>query len=230
MYAYLSIYIIYPIINNCFKSIQNFKYFLIFLCIVIFSLSILPQTIDLLFKFFNINGFKINNITKMNPFGTYSHMLLYFIIGGFLYKYNLYKKYNEKKWIIRVTAIALIVTGIIGLVMIKRYWNGTFEWKGIYLTNGYKWISTMLLSVGIFILFQGICINVKIINKLLSEIGTNTIGIFYLHVLILSLIKKEAIIYRGTLINIVKTLIVIIICYTIAKAVKKIPILRKLVS
>ena len=114
--------------------------------------------------------------------------------------------------------------------MIKRYWNGTFEWKGIYLTNGYKWISTMLLSVGIFILFQGICINVKIINKLLSEIGTNTIGIFYLHVLILSLIKKEAIIYRGTLINIVKTLMVIIICYTIAKAVKKIPILRKLVS
>ena len=70
-------------------------------------------------------------------------MLFYFLFGGFLYKYNLYEKCKKNK-IISCISIVLIIIGIIGLMLVKKYYANTFEWQGIYLKDGYKWFSTVL--------------------------------------------------------------------------------------
>lgn len=230
MYAYLSIYIIYPLFNICFKNTKELKYFLIVITIIIFAFSILPQILELGLEFFKIKNISINSFIKINPFGGYPHMLLYFIIGGFLYRYNIYERYVDKKKIIRLLSIFIMVLGTIGLLLVKKNHTGTFEWNDTYLHNGYKWSSTVLLSVGIFICLQGINIKRKTVNKIFSAIGANTIGIYYLHILVLSFISNVKIMHRGFAVNSLKTIMVSIICYVIAIVLKKIPVVKKIVQ
>lgn len=229
MYVYLSIYIIYPMFNLCFKNFNDYKNLLIFLLLAIFIISILPQTFGLILKYFNINSINFNEIINVNPFGKYSHMLFYFLFGGFLYKYNLYEKCKKNK-IISCISIVLIIIGIIGLMLVKKYYANTFEWQGIYLKDGYKWFSTVLLSIGLFVFLQGRKYKFKYLNKILSYIGKNTMGIFYLHILVIQLLMKIDIVQRGTLVNTLKTIIVVFISAIITTLLKKIPVIKKLVQ
>ena len=156
-------------------------------------------------------------------------MLFYFLFGGFLYKYNLYEKCKKNK-IISCISIVLIIIGIIGLMLVKKYYANTFEWQGIYLKDGYKWFSTVLLSIGVFVFLQGRKYKFKYLNKILSYIGKNTMGIFYLHILVIQLLMKIDIVQRGTLVNTLKTIIVVFISAIITTLLKKIPVIKKLVQ
>ena len=230
MYAYLSIFIIYPIFNLLFKNIKENKNYIIFILIILFIVTALTYTINLIFEYFHIDNVQILNIRNNNPFGKYSHMLLYFLIGGILYKYNLYDRFKNKKIIIRICSILFILLGIIGLVIIKKFYNNTFEWQNIYLKDGYNWTSTILLSLGVFVLFQGVNFKFKIFSKVLNEVGKNTIGIFYLHILVLEILRILKPNNNGSLINLIKSIIVIAICYAIIVIIKKIPFLKKIVQ
>ena len=84
--------------------------------------------------------------------------------------------------------------------------------------------------MGIFLLFQGINIKFKIISKILSEVGKSTMGIFYMHTLFLELINYFAFDYKGSLVNLLKSIIIIAICYIIVVIIKRIPIMKKLVQ
>ena len=87
-----------------------------------------------------------------------------------------------------------------------------------------------MLACGIFILLQGISIKPRILSKLLTEVGKNTMGIFYLHTLVLELLRLFKFDNRGNLINLLKSVIVILICYLIIVVIKKIPIVKKIIQ
>lgn len=229
MYAYISIFLIYPFFNIMFKNMDKYKGFLIFIMIFVFIATALTYTINFVFKYFHIENIQISNIGRKLVYGNYSFVLLFFIMGGFLYKYNIYERFKDKKKLIRMISIILIILGVLGLVFLKKALYNTFEWRGIYIEDGYHCSSTILLSLGIFILLQGINIKFKIPSKLFSEIGKNTIGIYYLHKPILEIVNKLEIEYRGSLINVLKSIAVIVVCYLIIIIIKKIPVLKKLV-
>lgn len=234
MYAYLSIYIIYPIFNICFKNYNEYKKLIMFILVFVFIISILPETINLILDIFDIKNITFSNISMINPFGSYSHMLFYFILGGIIYKNNIYEKFKDNKSIIRIISIIAVIVGLIALMLIKKHYSDTFQWQGKYLINGYKKASTVLVSLGIFILLQGIRIKLKPIEKIVNVIGTNTIGIFYLHIIFLQfllIINMTGFTkYYGSIVNSIKSIIIIIISCAITLIIKKIPIMKNIMK
>jgi hypothetical protein len=72
----------------------------------------------------------------------------------------------------------------------------------------------------------------KITHIIAKGIGTKTLGIFYLHILVLNWLIKNFpldIQYYSCLANILKTFIVILICELLIMIIGKIPILKELV-
>lgn len=55
-------------------------------------------------------------------------------------------------------------------------------------------------------------------------------GIFYLHILVIQLLMKIDIVQLGTLVNTLKTIIVVFISAVITTLLKKIPVIKKLVQ
>lgn len=230
MYSYLQILIIYPLLNLCFNNFKEYKSFIILVIVVLILMGFVPNSVNLVLNFFNIKGIAINNVSKINPFGSSTAMLLFYIIGGIVYRYNIYEKFENKKIIIRIISFIVMIIGIVGLVFIKKCQSGTLEWRYIWLVNGYNYISTIIMSVGLFIFLQGIQFKFKFINKIFTIIGKNTMGIFYLHVLVLEFRSKINFVHKGSLVNGLKSLAIVIICVCISGILKKIPLIKKLVE
>ena len=99
--------------------------------IFVFFATTLTYTLNFIFEYFHIENIQISNIKNKLVYGNYSFVLIYFLMGGFLYKYNVYEKYTDKKILIRIISILLMILGIIGLVLMKKHFDGTFKWKNI---------------------------------------------------------------------------------------------------
>lgn len=199
--------------------------------VFIFAFTYIISAMDFCGKFI-IENKKIlfDSIKNAYIFGTYGKFLIYFILGGFLHLYR-DKLHKVKK--INILCIITIIVSIAMLVLEKYIMNGIFEWKGIYLQNGYDKIATFSMTIATFILLQNVKINNKFITKIFDEVGTSTLGIFYMHVPLLVICNKYLYSYitcRGVIINIIKTICIIIICYIISKILKKVPMIRKLVT
>ena len=92
---------------------------------------------------------------------------------------------NTKK-----TAPYSIVFGMIGLIAVKYIQSGTLQWQGIHIVSGYYYCSTMLIAVGIFILFNSRK-SVSSIERCIGiYVGRHTLGIFYLHILIYTILEN----------------------------------------
>ena len=72
----------------------------------------------------------------------------------------------------------------------------------------------------------------KYLSKVFTEIGSSTLGIYYIHIPILTLFSiylYRYIYFKGVFINTIKSILVILISYVIIRIIRKIPILKKIV-
>ena len=237
MQAYLASLIFFPISQFLFWGKVNGKRVLMFVASVQFFFGIFINTMGLFGEIVSKGfGFKPLSFTSLNvvsPFGNYQNMLFYFVIGAFLLEnrdkiqnylfLNSYRRHIPK---------ILFFVGVCGLVLIKYWQTRSFYWEGTYLVNGYGWSSTMLLAIGAYLMIQNS--NYSSDKKIICNIGRETMGIFYLHILVLELIlkygNKYMINYYSCGLNIVKTIMVVVICVLLTQLLKKIPILKLLVS
>lgn len=227
--ALIGCYLVFPVLYQCYKTKEG-KKCLIILCIVIFLLVYGVNAINFGLKLvIGSDKLSIAGIRNILLFGGNAHYLLFFILGAFL---------NEEKD--RIQAIkgikwicaSIIIISLVGLALIKYSTNQTFKWQGILLTNGYSRLSTFTMSIAVFIFFQGINIKNKYLDKVINEIGYNTLSIYYMHVPILTILCKYVyryITFRGVTINLLKTVIVIFIIYIITFVLKKIPLIKRIV-
>lgn len=229
--AMLAIYIIFPIIHMCFNNKECGKKYLLIMVAFMFAFTYVISAMDFFGKFIIENKIiAFDGIKNAFIFGTYGKFLIYFILGGFLHVYK-DKIHSIKR--VNLLCIVSIIISIVMLVLAKYVMSGTFEWKGIYLQNGYDKLATFAMSISTFIILQNIKIKNKILSKVFDEIGTSTLGIFYIHIPLLVICNKylyEHITYRGVIPNIIKTIVVIITCYIIVKVLKKIPVVKKIVT
>ena len=129
--------------------------------------------------------------------------------------------------------ILTIIIGTLGLVFVKHYETGTFTWNNTYLTNGYSRLMTAVLSLGLYLLIQNL--PVKKVGRFLAKwFGTNTMGIYYLHMPLLVFFQvnlgpyfEE---YYSFGANILKTFVALLICTGITLVLKRIPGLKVLVE
>ena len=228
--ALISCYLIFPVLYQSYKTKEGKKCLFIF-CVILFVLIYGINAINFITSILlENNKLDLSGLKSIIPFNEYSQYLLFFIIGGFLDCYK--EKIQGCKYIKIITGI-LIIISLVGLAMIRYNKTKTFQWNGELLTNGYGRMCTFIMSISVFVFFQGINIENRIVKKVVDIIGYNTLSIFYMHIPILSILSQyvfKYITFRGVWVNILKTIIVIAIIELITIVLKRIPIIKKILS
>lgn len=179
-----------------------------------------------------ISKLDTENITSIIPFSSLlGSMTFYFLLGGFLHK-NLEKL---KQVPILILAI-LFATGDLWLYVEWLISSKTLgsTWDSVF--NGYTVLPTMLMAVSMYL----ICI--KVDNSIFLQhtcflrgctfIGNNTLNVYYLHWILgfafYGIIVEIGIWNNGIFVNLLKSILMILVCSYLGEILKKIPIINKL--
>ncbi len=237
MYAYILVLIFYPVSRFLYTGGTEGQQILKFVLVILFVCSFVVTAGNFLFE--NLSQMTGRNLLEISistviPFGSDTNMLFFFILGAFLFGYRgKIKKYMTNHHCRLWLPAVMVVAGTAGLVFVKYCATGSVTWDGEYITNGYSRLMTVILSVGMFLFFQN-CPVGKVGRFIARQIGTRTMGIYYLHWLLLALAKDEfsqyIIEYYSFGLNILKTIIAVVICALITAALKKIPVVGELVK
>ncbi|MGN0158425.1 MAG: acyltransferase [Brotaphodocola sp.] len=168
----------------------------------------------------------ISPFAEINPFSfRYSNYMLYYLLGAVLTEYKTHTH--------RSTALLMMILGLSGLVIIKYLQSGTFLWQEIHITSGYYWISTMFLACGTFLLVRTLPIGSRrLLSWFAQSVGTSTMGIFYLHIPMIFLLRTSVFthfsMYNGWLLNLTESFLITAVACAITWLCKKIPFIKYL--
>lgn len=233
MYALIGIYIVYPLIRKCYDGEHGeiyIKYLAVIIGFFCFLLNDLNSIAQIVSEITELNVVSFDGLKIYSVAGGYAYCIFYFIIGGLLFK----KIENNKVNIKWYWALIILIIGWLWLFGLNRYQNSYTNAKWIVI-NGYERIGTVLLSSGIFILICRYmnCIKYRWGAKTFSLIGNNTMGIYYIHIIIGTYFMRIYDTYfqmRGIGINIIKTLIFVLSGLGITLIMRRIPLLKKIVK
>lgn len=224
MKAYLITYFIYPAVWFLFRN-GGRKFALCLMAVAGFSGILIPALNILMVRYVD---FSIYNMIYITPFLNYPNMIFYFILGAFLLEY---REYIHDK-LNRIIPPLMFVAGLILLVLIKYSETGTFSWNWIYLNEGYSRVSTLIMSLGLYLCFDFYCSSKEgVFGKV---VGQSTMGIYYMHYIMLVACNKYLYSYIGieyysVMANIIKTIVITFVCVILTMIIKKIPVLKKMV-
>lgn len=228
--ALICIYILFPVLKVCFDN--NKKAFAFFVIVICF----LTLVFDLVNEVFLVsgtvthtleNGIEVPIITMFNPFrGAYGYSFVFFGIGGLIFdfkdrilKIKAYKRNLISIFGIFINCICLFVMGLLHSKFITNN-----PWDIVW--NGYDTVFNLLNVLFIFTL----CLNFKKDNKLIKAISCNTLGIYFIHGLFITLIERFFINALNNFgMSIVTAFIVLLCSFLVSFIMKKIPLIKKLV-
>lgn len=169
----IGIYVISPFIYKFIKNSDEkiFKYFIILLLIASCCKTI--SYLEFLPCYDYINLF-LNNL----PVDIICNFYSYFILGYFLYNYDISKKNTR---IIYILSIISIFCCFVGTYLLSKY-------SGYNNPNLMKEFSifTLLESMGIFLFFKNsVFVSKDVFDKKISNIANCTLGIYVIHMLIM---------------------------------------------
>ena len=224
MKAYLITYIVYPAVWFLFRN-GGRKFLLCLMAAAGFSGILIPALNILMVRYAD---FSIYNMIYITPFLNYPNMIFYFMLGAFLLEY---REYIHDK-LNRIMPLVIFVVGLILLVLVKYSDTGTFSWNWIYLNEGYSRISTLIMSLGLYLCFDFYCSSKESIFG--KVVGQSTMGIYYMHYIILAVCNKYLypsidVEYITVTANILKTIVITFVCVILTIIIKKIPVLKKMV-
>lgn len=180
----------------------------------------------------SVSKVNIETITAITPFNNgYAFCLFFFLVGGILHIFD------EKDFLKRRTVLyagcTMLLVGVVGLMVVRYLEMRTWLWEERYLPYAYQWFSTVLLSVGLFIVVRNFNEN-GALRWIGTHIGKNTMGIFYFHWPLLFLIWYGSTFWyslpQKLWVHFAKTIIVVLVASGLTTICKKAPILKKLVS
>lgn len=233
LYALIKIYIIFPFVYIAMQKNRKYLIWILIYCIIFsFGIDFLNNMSKYLNTTFGI--IKVNfNVFKdtYNIIGNNTQYLTFFIFGFLLHN----KFYNTK---LSVKDSILIFFGIVFgfcFIIFTRYiQTGNFvTGKYIRIDNDYGNIGNLTLCISLFIFFSKVTFKNRLFNKCINFIGSRTINIYYIHMLVLlfiSNIHKYFIRFNGAKLNFARTIIVLIICIAITEFMKLIKTVKKILN
>ena len=229
--ALICIYILFPALKSLFDANKNgFIFFIVVCAVLTFGFVLENQIIAFLRVVFNLSIPDLNYpfITMFNPFrGSFGYSFVYFCVGGLIFTY-------EEK-ILSISTIKRNAIASIGIIIccfflflvgvfFTKYSEGQI-WDVVW--NGYDTIFTFFNVIFIYFL----CLNFTTENKFITMVSNNTLGIYFLHGIIISLtlpmIQTHEILCNLP-VNILYAFLVLIVCLLLCLMIKRIPILNKL--
>ena len=217
--ALIAMYLILPLLKLCKDKKVGY-----YLMLVLFIFSNIMFDLVFLFNFVGkVTGKNIPNvtlITEMSPFSsTYAIYILYMFLGKYLYEQK-EKIYKYRKW-----AACGIGLGTMGLLVIKYMQSGTLQWQGIHVVSGYYYCSTMLIAAGLFVLFNSRK-SISVIEQWIAgTVGKHTLGIFYLHILVYTILENTLYMktsqFNNCFINVIESIFIIVVSLIITMIFNK---------
>lgn len=236
MNALIAVYLVFPVLKLSFDDQRIGRVRLRNLCILlalfVFGVNTINDVYGIFAHVFGISAVTspFNSLLQFNIFGEYSYVLVYFIVGGLLPDIMLLLRDRLKhRYTICVSSIAIV--SFILLVILQRY-QAVTENKAFIVDNGYSNLLVLLLAVSILILLLGINATDCKLNEIVSIFGANTLGVYYLHYIIIVVFQKII----GNYINGTLPLVVNIACAFLLYCIgliatiimKKIPIIGEM--
>lgn len=230
--ALVGIYILFPALKALFDSNKvAFTVLIVSVAVLTFGIVLGNQLLSLanLILGIHISGLLEHPIfSAFNPFGVYGYSFVYFCVGGLIYTYEdrIRAVSQTKRNIFSIVGILvscglLFAYGVCRSVLI----DGSL-WDVVW--NGYDTISTFANVIFIYVL----SLNYHSNNSIIKSISCNTLGIYFLHGLIIRLTRpwvESVDVLRNLPFNIIYASAIVLVCLAICLLIKKIPILNKLI-
>ena len=235
--------ILYPFTYYLFTSGKMGRQVLFFLMILSGMTGIIFPSVDWMARqaimHLEGEGLPLQVWSNILTIGGNPTLLFYFLAGAFLLEYHNCCAEETRYYAKKVRYIIAFVTtglGIIGLVVVKYIESGLFVWGDTYLGFGYVRISTVLLTMGVYLWVELLTSHGKnVFTRVVGEqIGRCTLGIYYAHYLVLTVFSwskwKDICMQHYFMgMNVIKTVIVAILCWGFTVLIKKVPLFRKVV-
>lgn len=228
--ALICMYILFPALKALFDTSKKaFVFFIIVCALLTFGLVMGEQVLNFLSILLNHNLNFLNSplLMMFNPFrGYYGYSFVYFCLGGLIYTYEkrILEIQKTKRniisgFIILLSCVFLFLCGIFGSM------TGTL-WDVVW--NGYDTIFTLINVLAIYVL----CLSYSNNNKLIKMISCNTLGIYFIHGLIIRLTKPSIESFEmlcNLPSNIIYAVLILLICLLVCLLLRKLPLLKHLI-
>lgn len=231
--ALVCIYVLFPILKVVYDNNKEVFYYFIIVCTIFtFGNALLNEGVTIfltliLGKNITLQGINLFNI--FNPFrGIYGYSFVYFCIGGCFY--------NIKDKILRIRPLKRnLIASFIMMISCLGLWGigicyskaSNEMWDVVW--NGYDTFFTFVNVICIYVL----CLNIKKDLTFIRTISCNTLGIYFIHEIIIKLthnfIKRYSFLCNIPF-NIVYAIIIMMVCLIISLLMKRIPHIRRLVT
>lgn len=230
LYALVVIYCFFPMIKLCWdKDKKIFYYFFVIIFILTFGNKILNQLYNIFAIVLEKDTIKDYNLFgQFNAVrGIYGYSIIYFMLGGIIYQKK--EKIKEIKNIYFIALIILLISSLILCFyscLISNKINKTID----IVWESYDTVFTLINVVCIFILSTLYKEN-KYINYIIEIIGSNTLGIYLLHMIVKNYLMKIPMVFQNLIIEkILFSFLMLIISLLLWLAIKRIPFFSKIIN
>lgn len=242
--ALVCLYIFFPLLKVTYDHHrQAFIYFTLICAIITFGNTLLNNFMTFYSSFIDHRGIiytDTNFLNIFNPFrGMYGYTFVYFCLGGVVaYYFDKIKAVaRQKRNLIALCGLILGWLGLFGLGLMYSKASGQI-WDNIWY--GYDTIFALITTISIFFL----SLNWRQDNIIFRTISRNTLGIYLIHMLIIYALTTWAngfIMYYTSPLSsvpfiisfigvIIYTIIVLFISLGITAIIKKLPLIKNIVS
>lgn len=239
----------------------NQKAFAVFFLLLLYGVSVFPMTWNVIRGRFGVTLWPLyEELNPFGRYAyTVFYFVLGGVLHKLLYRRMPALQDPFYKRFFLGLSLLMMLSGLSGLALVARMMFGTFGWTAQYVTGAYQLSSTVFLSTGMFLgvlLLSERGESGRVIQnqqemqktgsgeagqmepapeskwrRLISILGADTMGIYYVHILLVQ--KISMVFYQvdwlGITSNVVKTLLVLLLSFLFTEAVKRIPLLRHLV-
>ena len=185
----ICLYIFFPLLKTVHDSNQKIYNYLaitvIFFSVGINFLDIICQLVGNLCNIENLSGLILNNFNKINPY--FNNMFLcYFILGGIFFENkSLFENKRNVFYAVLFGILSWILALIFGYTMSKLSnitYKNNFNYNQIFL------LITIIGIYAISTLYTNKYNN--LLNKFITSVGKNTMGIYLIHCILLEALKQ----------------------------------------
>ena len=177
----IALYLIYPILKNAHdtnKKVYDYIFIVLLInTILVNTLGLISALIETKISFTYINI--LNNYISKFQILSNRNFLIFFMLGGYLYENK--EKFEEKKIRSKWTIIGIVswVVALLYAITISKLqgktYPGSFNYNTVFI------LLTMIGTFAITIKYQD---RNKLYNKVITSIATNSLGIYFLNIII----------------------------------------------
>ncbi len=232
MQALVVIYFLFPLIKTVYDKRRDvFAFFTVAAAIFTFGNVAINVLVSIAAHLVLGKGtvYTFNWFNGFNPFrGIYGYSFVYFCMGGIAYEILDKLIFLKRKWV----CIATILASMFGLFAVGIALSHITEQSWDVVWNGYDTIFTLINVFCVFSLCSQYKGKENLFRKMVFIISSNTLGIYFIHVLFNQLLGphiKEIAILSNIPGNLLYSVIILFVSLGTVLAIKKIPILKRLV-